>query len=326
MRTGVLHQAETVLRNASSVVVCGHVRPDGDAMGSVLALTLMLRELGVSAIPILADDADPPVTYRWLPGFSLYARAAEVASPKVFVAVDTPNLERLGLGRPLAEAAESVVAIDHHPDAIEYGDVHVFDHTSASAGQLVWALAREMGMHRTPGVALCCYTALATDTGRFAFQNTTAQALRDAAEMVEAGVDPAEAARLIYQARSSASLALEARVMTRLTFANNGAVAYAWATDDDFAETGALREEAEHLPEAIRVADGIEVAMLLRQQGAEVRGNLRAKADFDVGEVARTLGGGGHVAAAGFTLKETTCSQVAERVLALLPDHPTKGT
>jgi bifunctional oligoribonuclease and PAP phosphatase NrnA len=157
-----------------------------------------------------------------------------------------------------------------------------------------------------------------TDTGRFSYDNTCVEAFRDAAEMVEAGVDPAETSRLVYQSRSRASLAIEARAMCRLTVVNGGHVGYAWVTDEDFVELGVLPEEAESLPDAVRVLEGIEVALLMRQAGDEVRVNLRAKSGFDVGGVARQFGGGGHRAASGLTF-EGTMAELLPQLLALLP-------
>lgn len=314
-----LHHAVVALRKASLVAVCAHVRPDGDAIGSVLAVTLALRAIGVPAVPTLADDREAPSTYSWLPGFGLYVPAADLEAPQVFIALDTPNPERLGVARQLAEDAETLVVIDHHPDAQEYGDVHVLDPTAAATGELVWQLVSALEAPMDSDIALCCYTALLTDTGRFSYQNTTSASLRYAAEMIDAGVDPSMVARLVYQTRSQASLALESRAMSRLTCANGDAVAYTWLEDADFDETGAKPEEAEHLPEAIRVVDCIEVALLLRQKGSEVRGNLRAKTTFDVGSVARQFGGGGHTAAAGFTVFDSTVPEVLERILPLLP-------
>ncbi len=314
-----LHHAAVALRRASSVVVCAHLRPDGDAIGSALGLTLALRALGVPAVPTLADEREAPSTYSWLPGFGLYVQAADLEAPQVFVALDTPNPERLGAARQLAEDAETLLVIDHHPDAQEYGDVHVLEPTAAATGELVWQLVAALEAPIDADIALCCYTALLTDTGRFSYQNTTADALRRAAEMVEAGVEPSMVARLVYQTRRQSSLALEARAMSRLTCVNDDRVAYTWVGDNDFVETGAKPEETEHLPEAIRVVDCIEVALLLRQKGSEVRGNLRAKTTFDVGAVARQFGGGGHAAAAGFTVENSTVDEVLERMLPLLP-------
>lgn len=316
-----LHHAAVALRKATSVVVCAHVRPDGDAIGSALALTLALRELGIPAVPTLADDRDPPSTYAWLPGFGLYVRAADLEPPSVFVALDSPVIERLGEGRALAESAGTIVVIDHHPDATEFGEVHVLDPHAAATGQIVWQLLDAMDVKPTSEIALCCYTALLTDTGRFSYQNTTPAAMRDAAAMLEAGVNPSEVARRVYQTRTEASLALEARAMSRLKCTNHNLVAYTWVDDADFAETGARPEEAEHLPEAIRVVDSIEVAVLLRQRGGEVRGNLRAKTTFDVGSVARALGGGGHAAASGFTVEDSTVPEVLARLLPMLPGN-----
>lgn len=317
------HHIIVALRRATSVVVCGHVRPDGDAVGSVLGLTLALRDNGIPAVPTLANAAEAPSTYSWLPGFGLYVPASQLATPQVFIALDTPNPTRLGDAEPLARAAETLVVIDHHPDATEYGTHAVLDSSAAATGQLVWDLVKELDVAPSPDVALCCYTGLLTDTGRFSYQNTTADALRDAAEMIEAGVDPAQAARLTYQNRSAASLALEARVMSRLTLANGGRVAYSWVTDEDFAETGARREEGEPLPDAIRELRDIDAAVLIGQRGDQWRVNLRAKTTADVGSVARAFGGGGHTAASGFTWENPSKDELLGKLLPMLPGGAT---
>lgn len=314
-----LHHAAVALRKAESVVVCAHVRPDGDALGSVLGLTLALRQAGIPAIPTLADDREASATYDWLPGFALFTRARDLEVPQVFVALDTPVPDRLGVAASLAFGAETVIVIDHHIDATEYGHIHIIEREAAATGQLVWRLCDALDIRPSLEVAMCCYTALITDTGRFQYQNTTSAALRDAADMLDAGVDAADVSRRVYQNRSVASLALEAKAMSRLTIANDGAVAYAWVTDEDFTITGALAEEAEHLPDAVRVVGGVEVAVLMRQRGDEVRVNLRAKTTADVGAVARHFGGGGHRAAAGFTYEDGTMESLLDRLLPLLP-------
>lgn len=314
-----LHHAAVALRKADSVVVCAHVRPDGDALGSVLGLTLALRQAGIPAIPTLADDRAASATYDWLPGFGLFTPASDIETPQVFVALDTPIPDRLGVAARLAYAAQTVIVMDHHVDATEYGHIHIIDRDAAATGQIVWQLCDALDVRPSLDVAICCYTALITDTGRFQYQNTTPRALRDAADMLDAGVDAADVSRRVYQNRSAASLALEAAAMSRLTIVNSGAVAYAWVTDEDFETSGALPEEAEHLPDAVRVVGGVEVAVLMRQRGDEVRVNLRAKTTFDVGAVAREFGGGGHKAAAGFTYEHGTVESLLPDLLRLLP-------
>ena len=312
------HHAIVALRRATSVVVCGHVRPDGDAIGSTLGLSLALREAGIPAVPTLASRSDGPSTYEFLPGFALFVAAEQLDAPDVFVAVDSPNPARLGDAEQLMRQAKTVIVIDHHPDGSGFGTVNIIDSTAASTGQLVWGLARALEPNPSTDVAQCCYVGLITDTGRFSYDNTSARSFLDAADMVAAGVNPAEIARLTYQNRSKASLDIEARAMCRLTLANDGHVAYAWVTDDDFEELSVLPEEAESLPDAVRVLGGIEVAVLLRQRGDEVRVNLRAKTGFDVGGVARAFDGGGHRAASGFTFKGDI-DGLLPRLLSLLP-------
>ncbi len=312
------HRAAVVLKHAASVVVCGHVRPDGDAVGSVLAATLALRQAGVAAIPTLADDAPPPATYAFLPGFALFTPVAELESPEAFLALDAPKLDRLGLAAEMAAAAPNLVVIDHHQGAEAFGTVNLLDPGTASTGQLVWRFAEALEIEPTPEIALCCYVALQTDTGRFQYSNTSPQAFRDAAEMVERGIDPAEASRLVYETRSMASIALEGRVLSRIKLANDGHVAYSWVEDADFAETGAQPGDGERLIDAVRTLGGIDAAAVFRLHDGEVRVNLRAKGSHDIGTVASSFGGGGHKAAAGFTF-EGTLEDLLPRLLPQLP-------
>jgi phosphoesterase RecJ-like protein len=293
------------------------VRPDGDAVGSVLGMTLALREAGISAVPTLANAEDPPSTYSFLPGFGLYVPADQLEAPDVFMAMDTPTSARLGLAEPLSKAAETLIVFDHHPGGDEYGAINVLDPAASATAALVWQFAAILG-EPSADVAECCYVGLVTDTGRFSYANTTAHSLRDAADMVDAGVIPADVAHHVYQSRSSASLAIESRALSRLTLANHGHVAYAWLTDADFAELDVLPEEAENLPDAIRVIGGIEAAVFLRQHATEVRVNLRSKTGADVGSIAARFGGGGHRAASGFTF-EGDIESLMPILLPLLP-------
>ena len=313
------HHVAVALRRASSVVVCAHVRPDGDAIGSVLGLTLALRENGIAAVPTLADAEEPPATYDFLPGFGLYVPADELAPPDLFIALDTPVISRLGEAAQLAESAKTLVVLDHHPDCCDYGSVKVADTAAAATAQIVWRLCATFDRAPSRDVAQCCYVGMITDTGRFSYDNTSAAALRDAAAMLDTGADAAEVSRLVYQSRSASSLALEALVMSRLVTVNHGRVAISWVGDEDFVQTGAMRAESESLPDAIRVLGGIDAAVLLGQRSAEIRVNLRSKTGADVGTIARAFGGGGHRAASGFTWDGTDRDELLARLLPLLP-------
>jgi phosphoesterase RecJ-like protein len=309
----------SALRAARSVVVCGHVTPDGDAVGSVLGLALALRMAGVPVVPTLADHHAAPSTYAFLDGFDAYRPARELEAPDVFIALDTPTWRRLGVAEDLARAASALVVIDHHPDGEDFGTLRLVDTAAASTGSLVWRLLPALGVTPDAAVASACYAALLTDTGRFSYGNTTARALRDAAEMVEAGAEAAAIYARIYETKSAASLALLGRVLSRVTLANGARVAYSWMTDEDLTETGALGEDTENLIDTVRQIGGVEAVAFFRRQRDSIKISLRAKRPgLDVAAVAKDFGGGGHAAAAGGAAALPMESAI-EAVLARLP-------
>ncbi len=310
--------ASSALTDAGSVVVCAHVDPDGDAIGSVLAASLALRSLGVAAVPTLADDSPVPVTYSFLPGCDMFVRSADIPAPDVFLALDTPNPARLGSAWGLADDARLVVVADHHPDNRRFGDVELFDPRAAATGQIVWRLLRHLGVEPTPDIAHCLYVALMTDTGRFSYGNTDYRALRDAANMVIAGADPYAAYDATYERRSPGSLRLLGLALSRVTVANDGRVAYSWVSEDDLVATGTTMPETENLVDAVRQLGGVDAVFLAKVVDGGVRLSLRSKTGADVGAVARALGGGGHSAAAGATVQGDLDDALAA-ILPLLP-------
>jgi phosphoesterase RecJ-like protein len=312
--------AVDVLRHAKSVVLCAHVGPDGDAIGSTLALMLALRAAGIEAVPTLADEGEAPATYDYLPGFDAYRPAAELDVPDVFIALDSPSLPRLGAAAPLARAATHTVDLDHHADNHHFGDIDLVDGQAASTGSLVWRLLAALEVAPTPQIAANCYVALMTDTGRFSYANTTAEALRDAAEMVDAGADPAGLYSCVYERRSAASLALLGRALSRITLANDGHAAYSWITLADMEDTGALPEEIENLVDTVRQTGGVEVVAFFKEAQDGTKVSLRSKYPdrIDVSEVAHDFGGGGHRGAAGASVA-APLQDAIEQVLARLP-------
>lgn len=309
----------SALRSAGSVVVCGHVNPDGDSIGSVIALTLALRTIGVEAVPTLADTRPLPPAYARLTGSDLFRQATELDAPDIFVAIDTPSPARLGVAEMLSQAAGTIVVIDHHADGTPYGDLDLIDAQAASVGTLIWRLLPELGVVPSADIAAACYVALMTDTGRFSYGNTTPVALREAAAMIEAGADAHRLYMRVYESRTAASLALLGRVLSRVTVANGGRVAYSWMTEDDLHETGAAPEEAENVIDIVRQTGRIDAAVLFRAQGHDVKVSLRAKCPtLDVGAIARSFGGGGHFAAAGATIAAPLEAAI-ESVLEVLP-------
>lgn len=295
-----------VLRGAESFAVCGHVGPDGDCLGSQLAVYHALRALGKNVTCLLAK-ADPIETgLLFLPGVDDMVVAADYdGKPDVFVALDVPTAERIGDDAAAVQAACPVtVTIDHHASETTMSAYTYVDPDAAATAMLVWELAALLGVERTPEIATCAYTGLVTDTGRFQFQNTDKAAFASALEMVAAGADPAAVAREVFQNRSVASLELERIMLSRMRSSFGGAYVSSYLTRADFDEVGAVKTDAEPLINTIRAITGVRVACILREEPEHIRGSFRAKDDTDVAAIANTMGGGGHRAAAGFTLRE----------------------
>lgn len=317
-----MQRAASVLGDASHVVIASHVDPDGDAIGSTLGLAHALERLSIRTTLALGSGNRCPATYAFLPGSERLAAPIAPEEPYVLAALDSPDLRRLGDSACLADSAEAIVLIDHHPDAVAGEHTAVFDSSAAATGVLVWQLLPHLGVQPDERIATCLYTAVLTDTGRFSYANTTAETLRLAADMVGAGAHPNDIYTAVYENRSAGAQQLVGRTLARVTLVNGGRVAYSWVTPDDFAETGARPEEAENLIDYVRALGGVDVVFLAKVNGSTVRGNLRAKTDVDVSAVARELGGGGHRAAAGFTV-EGDLSALLDRLLPLLPGGAT---
>lgn len=311
------HAAE-VLSSTSHVVIASHVDPDGDAVGSTLGLAHALDRLGITTALALGSGERCPTTYAFLPGADRLAAPVQPSEPYVLAALDCPDLRRLADAAFLAEGAEAVVLIDHHPDAVAGPHTAVFDSSAAATGVLVWRMLPFLGVEPDDEIATCLYTAVLTDTGRFSYANTTADTLRLAAEIVGAGAHPHDIYTAVYENRSAGAQQLVGRTLARVTLANEGHVAYSWITPEDFDETGARPEEAENLIDYVRALGGVDVVFLAKVNGSTVRGNLRSKADIDVSAIARELGGGGHRAAAGFTV-EGDLPALLDRLLPMLP-------
>lgn len=316
-----LASAAEFLATHDDFVICGHVSPDGDCIGSQLGLAAALRSLGKQATCLLAKDEPVDARLGFLPGIEDMVPAASFAGTvRTFVAVDVPTRERIGeAAAALLDGCDASLTVDHHAVDSTMTDLVYVDPDAASVTMLVWEIARLMGASRAGDTAVCCYTGLVTDTGRFQYQNTDRAALLAAAEMVGDGADPAAVSRAVFQNRSLPSIRLEGMAIDRMTLGVGGAYALSWLSLADFEAANAVKADAEPIIDALRSVAGVRVACMLREQGDVVRGSVRAKDDTDVAVIARRFGGGGHRAAAGFTLS-CTLDEARAAVEAALSD------
>ena len=322
-----LAQIAQALREHDNYIIVGHVSPDGDCIGSQLALKHALHRLGKKAQCVLATDAlSVDTSLGFLPGVhdmvpaaelleqmvgacesTAPAAAADAASPvaeSCVITVDVPNHERMGqAAASLHKRASFTITLDHHANKEAISTLNYVDPNAASNTLNVWQLIGELGVDRSGDVALCAFTGLVTDTGRFQYQNANPFAFRCAAEMLECGADLEMVCTQIFQRRSIASLQLENRAIARMELLLGGALAVTYITLDDFACVGAAKTDADNIVNTLRSIDGVRVACTLRETEENVRGSLRSKDGTDIAVFAFEHGGGGHKAAAGMTLK-----------------------
>lgn len=309
----------SLMQAADTVAICAHTSPDGDALGSGLALAEIIRQRWPEkrVTNLLADNAPVPRIYRFLPGADQFVPASEYAAvPDLFVAVDLSTASRLNDGQQVLERARTSAVIDHHPCDVPFGDASLVRPSAAAAGVLVTEFALHLGVTITPTMAENLYCAITTDTGRFQYQNADGEAFEVASLLVDAGASPSNVSLHVYQSFRLQYLHLESLVMGRIVTFSKGRIAYSYATQNDFERTGASLDESDGLIDTVRSVEGSEVALFLKEvPGGKVRGNLRSKGDLDIASVAQALGGGGHKAAAGFTV----VGDIDEALSAALP-------
>jgi phosphoesterase RecJ-like protein len=282
------------------LLIACHVRPDGDALGSLLGLGLGCEQLGKSVVLLSPDGV--PERYRFLPTWERVVTAAE-ATFDLAVGVDADGRERLGSAETAVLGTPCVIDIDHHTGPEPFGDIQWVEPTAAATGELVARLLDTLEVPFTREIACCLMTAILTDTGGFRFTNVTANALRLAARLTELGAPPAPIYQAVYEQKSLPAARITGRALAGMVATAGGALAYAALSGADFAAAQASDEDTEGIVNELRAVAGVRAALLFREEpDGQVRVSLRARDRTDMAAVAARFGGGGHRAAAGCTL------------------------
>ena len=304
------------LQRHDRFLVVTHENPDGDALGSLLALSLALRQLGKDAVMYLPGQTSLPQEYAFMPLDDLVREPPEDAAERVLLAVDCAKEDRIG-DESVLSAAPLVLDIDHHHDNTRFGDLNLIVADASSTGEVLRDVFAELGVELTPELAEPLYIALVTDTGRFQYANTTPKSLRLAAELVEAGADVHAVFQQVYESVEFAKLKLLARALGRAEVLEGGRIVVSHLLRTDFAEAGAAEPYSEGLIDYLRAVEGAELAVLIREQlhGPHAyKGSLRSSIDeLDVSAIAHSFGGGGHRQAAGFS-SDATLEEIVERI------------
>jgi phosphoesterase RecJ-like protein len=301
-----------VLRQGERFLVCSHSRPDGDAVGSILAMGMLLEQMGKYADLVAADSV--PIIYRGLPGAAGIRSAMRVHGPYDAVIL----LECDGLDRTRLRGLEPFlhINIDHHVSGREFGHLNWIDCEAASVGELVYRLVKAAGAAVTPEMATCLYATILTDTGGFCYGLTQASTFGLAQELVLAGADPIRIAQNVYFSASPSKLLLLGAALSNLR--REGRLAWLWVSHQDMVRSCAAEEDCEGIVNFAVAIAGVEAAAFLRELPERcIRVSLRSKGQVNVAAIAERLGGGGHENAAGCTL-DGPLAQAADRILAEL--------
>jgi len=307
-QTSDMQAVAGAIRERDRFLVTSHEAPDGDALGSLLAMHLALEQLGKDSVMFIGGPAPLPGEYRFLEltDRGLLRQRPADAGERTLVAVDCASAGRVGAEPGVVDAAPYTVNIDHHHDNPRFGDANLVVEEASSTGEVLADLFRELGVELTPDIAEGIYTALVTDTGRFQYANTTPKALRLAADLVEAGADVHRVFQGVYENVQFAKIKLLARALDRAQVLEGGEIVVSHLLRGDFEAVGATEPYSEGIIDVLRSVEGALVSALIREpprEGGPARKvSLRTSVDeVDVSIIARRSGGGGHREAAGFS-------------------------
>lgn len=288
--------------------IISHYRPDGDAIGSTLALGLALRGLGKQVH--LWNEDKMPSRYAFLEGSELIETPPKKLPEGLdaLICVDTGDWKRIGdRSCELFRSVPLIVNIDHHATNTLYGQVNVVEAGTAACGYVLYHLFRQMGVELTPAIAAALYVAISTDTGSFQYSNTTPDVMRVAAELLAHGVDVAEVNRQLYQEVPLSTLYVNREVLNQMVVEEGGLIAHYSLPAGTRARMGISLEDTKDLVDIIRVIRGVRAAVIFEDmEDGRIRVSLRSKdARLSVAEVAQRFGGGGHAMAAGIRMRGT---------------------
>jgi len=315
------------IKNAKKIIIFHHIAPDGDSLGSALALREILEQLDNIEIVDNVITNYVPELYKFLPNIDKMLKTDDhelYGSYDLGIALDCGSKDRLGLATELFNTAKKTIAIDHHVSNTAFADINYVDTTVSATGEMVFRLVKPLNAKLTEDIATNIYTAILTDTGGFKFENTSPETLRIAADLVQAGADPVDIYKNCYEIKPLAMVKLQAKVVNDAVLVENNKIAYGVIKRNLLEEMEATDDYIDGITETLRQIKGVEIAMVFKETLKKTtRVSFRSNG-LDVCTIASYFGGGGHKLAAGCLLEKgvdesiddiisTIVSQLAKR-------------
>ncbi len=311
-------ELNTLIKEAKNIVIISHVNPDGDTLGSNLALKIVIKEY-------FNKDSDSiyvgclPSVYKYLPLYSEFIDAKEKENKKYDLAIctDVASKDRMVYANEIFERAEKKVNIDHHKTNIGYGDINIIDGDAACCGLILYRMFKQWGIKISLDCARCLYTSLMTDTGNFKYENTTPEVFNTAAELIRAGVNASHEYRACYESKPQNLIQFQSYIISNTKFYDNGKIAMAAITKKDMEKFNATDDFTEGIVEILRTSKDVEISALLKETNeGNTKVSLRSK-NTDLTKIVSAFNGGGHSFAAGCTIKRPVniaSSKLLERI------------
>lgn len=326
-----IDRAVEAIAGATSLALACHHTPDGDALGSMLAVHHLAVANGRTVVSSWPDPFTVAPHYAFIPGLDLATKPADYPeAPDVMVSFDCGSMGRLAELSGPARAAHTLVVVDHHATNEGYGHINVIDPNAAASAVVVRRIVDRLGWELNREAATCLYTGLVCDTGRFQYDSTTPEVFALAAELATFDLPIASMSRQLFEQSRIAYLRIVGIALQRAVLYPERRMVATWVTASEMHANGVDIEETEGLIDLVRRTVEADVSCVLKESPEGVRGSLRAVSDFDVSAVARIFGGGGHRAAAGFTTTRSIpdvlatirdAVPAADPDLAGLPEH-----
>lgn len=311
-----LQEIISKIKGSKTAVVMAHQNPDGDTLGSMLAIGAILKDLGFKVDHVMSDPV--PEVFQFLPYSDLVMKPDDNRIQKehdLSFSLDCGSLKRLGKAGEIYGKAKERINIDHHISNEKFGTLNWIEAEATSTGQLVYLLANELKINISKEVATLLYTTLLTDTGCFANSNTNADALMWASELIKLGADYENVYRKAFLEKPLRMMKVFGVGLNNLSLSEDGNVAWTYVSKEDMKRLSATSEDTEDIADYIMRTKGVKVGIFFREDEKEVKVSLRSVTDFDVSKIAVSFGGGGHKRAAGINIKKPF-SEVRDLILS----------
>lgn len=316
-----MEKAKELIQKKDNIFLVSHINPDGDNIGSMLALYSALRKMDKNVVVLKADFL--PESFKFLSGHKDIKEYNKSLGPiDILIAVDSSDEDRLGDNKSLIDKSKYIINIDHHISNTLFGDINIVDSTAAATGEIIYDFIKLLNIQIDTNIGESLYTAISTDTGKFSYESVSSKTHRIIAELIDIGTDTHNVNIEIYENMSMNKVNLFMKVLSTLKTYEDNKVATISLTQDMLEKTNTTLEDSEGIISFIRKISTVEVACLLKEQDKEdIKVSLRSKNYVDVSSVCEFFGGGGHIRAAGCSISSDLKSVeniIVEKIIKLI--------